>query len=265
MSERLDVELVRRYLADTRSKAQGMIKGSAVSVNNKIITKPAFNVEVTDNIKVVGDTLKYVGKGGIKLEKAISEFNIDLKDKVCVDFGASTGGFTDCMLQHGAYFIYAVDVGKNQLDNSLIGNPKIENIENTNIKDVTRSIFQKDIDFCTVDISFISLSFAIPVVYNVLTDDGEAVLLVKPQFEAGKKNLSKRGVVKDKKIHIKVLENILDIIDNTGFSIINLTFSPIKGGNGNIEYLIYIKKSEKQIPFNQDIKATVDRGFEYLK
>lgn len=265
MCKRLDVELVNRGLADTRSKAQNMIKCSAVSVNDKIITKSSFAVCKSDKINIVGEALKYVGKGGLKLEKAILEFSIDLTQKVCVDFGASTGGFTDCMLQNGASFVYAVDVGNNQLDNSLIGNSKIKNIENTNIKDVTKSIFDKDIDFCTVDLSFISLSYAIPVVYEVLCDKGEAVMLIKPQFEAGRKNLSKKGVVNDKKAHIKVLENIVTTIENSGFSIINLTYSPIKGGNGNIEYLIYVKKSKGFSRVSVDIRSIVEKGFEVLK
>ncbi len=265
MSQRLDIELVSRGLADSRAKAQNMIKNSAVSVNGEIVAKSAFSVEKTDKIIIVGETLKYVGKGGLKLEKAILDFNIDLKNKICVDFGASTGGFTDCMIQNGAGFVYAVDVGNNQLDSSLIENPNVQNIENTNIKDVTKQMFEKNIDFCTADLSFISLSFAIPVVYNVLSDDGEAVMLIKPQFEAGRKNLSKKGIVKDRKVHIKVLENAINMIESVGFSILNLTFSPIKGGNGNIEYLVYIKKSEIQSAFKTDTKAIVDRGFECLK
>lgn len=265
MSERLDVELVNRGLADTRSKAQNMIKNSSVSVNGRIVTKTAFKIDNSDSIKIVGETLKYVGKGGTKLEKAIKEFGINLKDKVCVDFGASTGGFTDCMLKNGAGFVYAVDVGSNQLDRSLLSNSKIKNIENTNIKSVKKNMFNKNIDFCTVDLSFISLSFAVPVVFDVLSLDGEAVLLIKPQFEVGKKNLSKKGIVKDRKAHIKVIENILNMIINIGFCILNITFSPIKGGEGNIEYLVYIKKSEKQNPLTVDIKSLVDTAFEHLK
>lgn len=265
MGERLDIELVSRGLAETRSKAQNMIKNSAVSVNGMIITKPAFLVNKSDEIKIVGETLKYVGKGGLKLEKAISEFKIDLKGKTCVDFGASTGGFTDCMLQNGAEYVYAVDVGKNQLDKSLIDNPRIENIENTNIKDVTKSMFVKNIDFCTADLSFISLSYAVPVVYEILSDEGEAVMLIKPQFEAGKKSLSKKGIVNDKKVHIKILANIVTLIENSGFSIINLTHSPIKGGSGNIEYLIYVKKSKENLSFSNDIKTIVEDAFKLSK
>ena len=265
MGERLDIELVSRGLAETRSKAQNMIKNSAVSVNGLIVTKPAFLADKSDEIRIVGETLKYVGKGGLKLEKAISEFKIDLKGKTCVDFGASTGGFTDCMLQNGAEYVYAVDVGKNQLDKILIDNPKIENIENTNIKDVTKSMFEKNIEFCTVDLSFISLSYAVPVVYDILSDEGEAVMLIKPQFEAGKKSLSKRGIVNDKKVHIKVLENIVTLIENSGFSIINLTHSPIKGRSGNIEYLIYVKKSKENSSFSNDIKTIVDDAFKLSK
>lgn len=265
MGERLDIELVSRELAKTRSKAQNMIKNSAVSVNDRVVTKAAFLVEQTDEIRIIGETLKYVGKGGLKLEKAISEFCISLNKKVCVDFGASTGGFTDCMLRNGACCVYAVDVGSNQLDASLVNNPKVKNIENTNIKDVTKSMFEKDIDFCSVDLSFISLSFAIPVVYDILSAEGEAVLLIKPQFEAGKKYLSKKGVVKDRRIHVKVLENMLDIIDNTGLSILNLTFSPIKGGDGNIEYLIYVKKRKEKTDCHFNLEEIVNSGFDLLK
>lgn len=265
MNQRLDVELVSRGLADSRSKAQDMIRNTAVSVNGNIVSKPAYLVDKADEIHIVGETLKYVGKGGIKLQKAILDFNIDLKNKICVDFGASTGGFTDCMLKNGAEFVYAVDVGSDQLDCSLIGDPRVENIENTNIKYVSKQMFEKDIDFCTVDLSFISLSFAVPVVYNVLSDDGEAVMLIKPQFEAGKKSLSKRGIVNDKKVHIKVLENIVTLIENSGFSIINLTHSPIKGRSGNIEYLIYVKKSKENSSFSNDIKTIVDDAFKLSK
>ena len=265
MCKRLDLELVSRGLAKTRSKAQNMIKGSAVSVNGVIVTKSSFTADKTDKITIVGETLKYVSKGGIKLEKAICEFDIDLTGKVCVDFGASTGGFTDCMIQNGACFVYAVDVGSNQLDSSLMYNSKVRNIENTNIRDVDIAMFDKKIDFCSVDLSFISLSFAVPVVYNLLSDKGEAVLLIKPQFESGKKYLSKKGIVRDRKIHIKVIENVLDMIYKAGFSILDLTYSPIKGGNGNIEYLVYVKKDYIQNNFTADIKTKVDQGFEHLK
>lgn len=265
MSQRLDLELVNRELAKTRSKAQNMIKNSCVCVNNRIITKPAYTVEQIDEIQIVGETLKYVGKGGLKLEKAISEFNIDLNNKTCVDFGASTGGFTDCMIQNGACFVYAVDVGKDQLDKSLLNNSKVINIENTNIKDVTKSMFEKEIDFCSVDLSFISLSYAIPVVYDVMSDDGEAVLLIKPQFEAGPKNISKKGIVKDRKIHIKILQNIIALLKNSGLSILNLSYSPIKGGDGNIEYLVYVTKKKEKIEFSADLKYIVEKSFEDLK
>lgn len=264
MCERLDLELVRRELAATRSKAQNMIKNSSVCVNNKIITRPAFSVEETDKIEIIGETLKYVGKGGLKLEKAICEFEINLDGKVCVDFGASTGGFTDCMLQNGASYVYAVDVGKDQLDKSLLSNSKVNNIENTNIKTVTKSMFEKTVDFCSVDLSFISLSFAIPIVNDVLADNGEAVLLIKPQFEAGPENLSKKGIVKDRKIHIKVLERIMTLVQNSGLSILNLSFSPIKGGDGNIEYLIHIKKEKDKRLFSIDLKNIVNSAFDYL-
>lgn len=264
MSERLDIELVRRGLSSTRSKAQNMIKNSAVCVNEKIIGKPSFSVDKIDEIKIVGETLKYVGKGGLKLEKAIHEFKIDLNGKVCVDFGASTGGFTDCMLQNGACYVYAVDVGKNQLDKDLSKNLKVKNIENTNIKTVTRSMFEKSIDFCSVDLSFISLSFAIPVVYDVLSDNGEAVLLIKPQFEAGPEYLSKKGIVKDRKIHVKIIERVITLAKNSGFSILNLSFSPIKGGDGNIEYLAYLKKKNNLKPFSADFKYIVDDAFKIL-
>ncbi len=265
MSERLDVELVNRGIAKTRSKAQNMIKNASVSINGRIVTKAAFLAERNDEIKIIGETLKYVGKGGLKLEKALLEFDIDLHGKVCVDFGASTGGFTDCMLQNGAVYVYAVDVGKNQLDLSLLNNSKVKNIENTNIKDVTKLMFERKIDFCSVDLSFISLSYAVPVVFDVLSDDGEAVLLVKPQFEAGKKYLSKKGIVKDRKVHIKVLKKILDIVVDTGLSILNITFSPIRGGNGNIEYLVYVKKIKEKLNNHFNLDSIINCGFEALK
>ncbi len=265
MSERLDVELVNRGLSKTRSKAKNMIKSSVAFVNNKVVTKPSFSVEKTDLIEIIGNALKYVGKGGLKLEKAVADFKIDLNKKVCVDFGASTGGFTDCLLQNGAGFVYAVDVGKNQLDKSLINNPKVMNIENTNIKNVDKLTFDKEIDFCTVDLSFISLNYAIPVVYEVLSNNGEAVMLIKPQFEAGPDNLSKKGIVKSRKAHVTVLENLTFNIQSIGFSILNMSFSPIKGGEGNIEYLIYVKKRVNKSDFSADLKKLVDTAFGSLK
>ena len=168
------------------------------------------------------------------------------------------------MLQNGACYVYAVDVGKNQLNKDLSKNLKVKNIENTNIKTVTRSMFEKSIDFCSVDLSFISLSFAIPVVYDVLSDNGEAVLLIKPQFEAGPEYLSKKGIVKDRKIHVKIIERVITFAKNSGFSILNLSFSPIKGGDGNIEYLAYLKKKNNLKPFSTDFKYIVDDAFKIL-
>jgi len=247
MSERLDVELHSRGLCESREKAKNLILQGNISVNGKIADKPSFKVEKTDLIEIAGDIMPYVSRGGLKLEKAVEVFGIDLKDKVAIDMGASTGGFSDVMLQNGIGKIYAVDVGSNQLANKIKNNQKVINMENTNIRNMIFEDIGEKVDFISIDTSFISLKFILPVAFSFIKDDGKIVALVKPQFEAGRENIGKKGIVKDKKIHKKVLNDIYDFIVSCGFVPEDITVSPIKGGDGNAEYLMLV--SSKGLPF----------------
>ena len=215
-----------------------------VYVNNQKSDKAGAFIKPDDIIEVRGDTLKYVSRGGLKLEKAVSSFNISLADCICADIGASTGGFTDCMLQNGAKKVYAIDVGYGQLAWKLRTDERVINLERTNFRYVTREVVPDELDFASVDVSFISLSHILPVMRELLKDGGRAVCLIKPQFEAGKENVGKKGVVRDKSVHIAVIEKIIGLIVENKYSLLGLDFSPIKGPEGNIEYLCFIEKSE---------------------
>lgn len=245
MSEkkRLDVLLVELNKASSREKAKALIMAGLVYVNNQKCDKAGSIYESTDNIEVRGKTNPFVSRGGLKLEKAINNFSIDLSNKICMDIGASTGGFTDCMLQHNAKKVYAIDVGYGQLDWKLRTNKKVVNLERTNIRYLDNDKVPDQIDFFSIDVSFISLKLCLPVAKEFLKENGQAVCLIKPQFEAGKQNVGKKGVVRDPKIHEDVINDILNFVLNNGFSILNLDFSPIRGPQGNIEYLIHIQKS----------------------
>lgn len=264
--ERLDIYLVKKGYFYTRQKAKYEIENGNIIVNNKVITKSSKQVSEEDEIKILENSLKYVSKGGLKLEKAINEFGIDLKNKICMDIGASTGGFTDVMLKNGAKKVYAVDVGHNQLDKSLINNIKVINMEGTNIKDLSNI---ESLDFISTDVSFISITKVISKIYEFLKNKGKAVILIKPQFEAGKQYLNKNGIVKDKKIHVKVLNDIIKNIHELGFEILNIDYSPIKGAVGNIEYLVYIEKNERHkndiIKLENQIKELVEISHKKLK
>ncbi len=242
MQTRLDLYLSDNKIVKSRSVASKMIKEGKISVNGTVCTKSSFIVSETDNIEVTGDMPKYVGRGGLKLEKAIEFFEIDLKDKLCADIGASTGGFTDCMLQNGAKKVYAVDVGSDQLDEKLKTDNRVISMEKTDIRNVTDEI--PLVDFISIDVSFISLKLVLPTAFRLLCEKGSLVALIKPQFEAGKSNLNKKGIVKDEKVRFKVCEDIKQFAIVCGFSVIGLTESPISGGDGNIEYLVYLKKGE---------------------
>lgn len=243
---RLDVYLVENAYFDTREKARIAIMEGNVFVNNQKEDKPGTMIKSDAEVVFRGETLKYVSRGGLKLEKAVKVFDIDLKDKICVDIGSSTGGFTDLMLQNGAKKVYAVDCGTNQLDYKLRTDDRVVVMENTNARYLTRDdIEDKGIDFITSDVSFISLTKIIPVVTELLKSDGEAVLLIKPQFEAGKELVEKNGVVRDKKVHIKVIKDICDFCESQKLKIKGIDFSPIKGPAGNIEYLLYVKKVDE--------------------
>lgn len=243
MKERIDNLLVKKNIFPSRQKAQLAIKEKNVYVNGVLIDKPSKLVEEEDEISIQGETLRYVSRGGLKLEKALKVFSIPLEGRKCMDIGASTGGFTDCMLQNGAEKVYAIDVGHEQLDISLISNPKVVNKEGTNIKELNKEDVE-EVDFIATDVSFISVTQIFSKIYEFLKIKGKAVILIKPQFEAGKVNLNKNGVVKDKKVHRKVIENVSLIANKLGFAILGLSYSPIKGPAGNIEYLLYLEKNE---------------------
>ncbi|MEG0615811.1 MAG: TlyA family RNA methyltransferase, partial [Oscillospiraceae bacterium] len=225
---RLDMLLVSLNLVKSRERAKEMIKQSLIKVDGKIVNKPSVQVDETSAVQLLGNSLQYVGRGGLKLEKAINVFNLDFLGKVCIDIGASTGGFTDCMLQNGAKKVYAIDVGHSQLDKKLLDDSRVINLEKTNIREVNDYIFDEKIDFITIDVSFISLKLVLPKVKEILKN-GEFVALIKPQFEAGKADVGKKGIVKSPKIHIKVLEEIVQLV-GINFAVKALDFSPISGG-----------------------------------
>ncbi|MCH5200290.1 MAG: TlyA family RNA methyltransferase [Oscillospiraceae bacterium] len=236
---RLDTELVQRSLTKSRTLAQTLIKDGIVYVNGGIVQKPSFEVTSADEITVKGDLPKYVGRGGIKLEKAITDFGIKLDGCTCIDAGASTGGFTDCMLQNGAARVYAVDVGSAQLDEKLRADKRVISLENTDIRNAAEKIPEKA-DFITADVSFISLKLVLPEIKNLLKPDGEAVALIKPQFEVGKSGLNKHGVVKNEALRAQAAEEIKCFAADLGFTVNGVMTSPITGGEGNIEYLIHL-------------------------
>ena len=242
--KRLDVVLFEKGYAESREKAKALIMSGIVYVNNQKCDKPGDTLKLTDVLEVRGNTLKYVSRGGLKLEKAIKVFSPDLKEKICADIGASTGGFTDCMLQNGAEKVYAVDVGYGQLAWKLRTDERVINLERTNFRYVTKEQIPDLLDFASVDVSFISLSHIFPILKTLLKNDGEVVALIKPQFEAGKENVGKKGVVRDKKVHIAVIEKILNLAKTNGFTALGLDFSPVKGPEGNIEYLCYLGNSD---------------------
>jgi len=244
LSERLDVMLVNKGLAESREKAKAYIMAGIVYVNEQKALKAGDKVKDGDMLEIRGSTLKYVSRGGLKLEKAIDVFNIDLNDRICVDVGASTGGFTDCMLQNGAKKVYCIDVGYGQLAWKLRTDERVVNIERTNVRYLDLELIKDKIDFSSIDVSFISLKLVLGVVYSFLSDDGKVVALIKPQFEAGREEVGKKGVVKDKQVHENVIRNCLNLAKEFGFGILGLDFSPIKGPEGNIEFLMYLSKKE---------------------
>lgn len=262
---RLDVAVFEKGYAPSREKAKAIIMAGQVYVNNQKVDKAGTEIKEDDMLEVRGNALKYVSRGGLKLEKAMQEFPIDLKGKICMDVGASTGGFTDCMLMNGAVKVYSVDVGYGQLAWKLRCDERVVNLERTNFRYVTENEIKDKIDFSSVDVSFISLKHILPNLNKLLADNGQAVCLIKPQFEAGREKVGKKGVVRDKTVHLEVVNNIIDMAVDNGFSVNGLQFSPIKGPEGNIEYLIYIIKSQK--PFvNESVNAfeLVNRSHEEL-
>ena len=262
---RLDIALVERGLAPSREKAKAIIMSGIVYVNNQKSDKAGKDVKEDDIIEVRGNTLKYVSRGGLKLEKAMQCFPIELEGKICMDVGASTGGFTDCMLMNGAAKVYSIDVGYGQLAWKLRTDERVVNLERTNFRYLTKEQVEDAIDFSSVDVSFISLKHILPNLSNLLKNDGQAVCLIKPQFEAGREKVGKKGVVSDLSTHYEVVENVIELALANGFSVKGLDFSPVKGPEGNIEYLIYlVKDNEPSLSENIDAKKLVIQSHEEL-
>ena len=249
---RLDVAMLERGFVDSREKGKALIMAGLVYVNGQKETKAGTSIKPDDCIELRGEKMPYVSRGGYKLEKAVKEFNLSLDGCTCMDIGASTGGFTDCMLINGAVKVYSIDVGYGQLAWKLRCDDRVVNMERTNFRYVTHEEIPEEIDFASVDVSFISLRHIIPPMRNLLKDGGRAVCLIKPQFEAGRENVGKNGVVRDKNVHVAVVDMIIDFCLNNGFDVLGLDYSPIKGPQGNIEYLIHIRKSD-----NPELKTDV--------
>ncbi|MEY8572939.1 TlyA family RNA methyltransferase [Oscillospiraceae bacterium 21-37] len=245
MKKRLDLLVYEQGAAPSREKARGLIMSGLVYVDNQKADKPGDMYPESAKVEVRGKGLPYVSRGGLKLEKAMKVFSLELSDAVCMDVGASTGGFTDCMLQNGAKKVYAIDVGYGQLAWGLRQDPRVVNLERTNARYLTKEQVPEAIDFMSVDVSFISLSLILPAVRPLLGEEGRAVCLIKPQFEAGREKVGKKGVVRDKAVHREVIEKALGFSLENGFSVRGLTYSPVKGPEGNIEYLAYLQKAER--------------------
>lgn len=253
MKERLDVLLVKKGLAESREKAKAIIMSGIVYVDNNKEDKAGQTFNEDALIEVRGNTLRYVSRGGLKLEKAMNCFGVTLEGKIAMDVGASTGGFTDCMLQNGAKKVYSVDVGYGQLAWSLRTDERVVNLERTNIRYVTEEQIPDPIDFISVDVSFISLTLVLPVAWKLLKDQACMVCLVKPQFEAGKDKVGKKGVVREPQIHKEVIRKVADCAVGLGFAVKGLDYSPIKGPEGNIEYLLFLQKTDSEGGLSDEI------------
>lgn len=268
MKERLDVLLVKRNLAGSREKAKAIIMSGIVYVDGQKEDKAGTTFPEDVQIEVRGHTLPYVSRGGLKLEKALKCFDVSVEGKVCTDVGSSTGGFTDCMLQNGAVKVYAIDVGRGQLDWKLRQDERVVCMEKTNIRYVKPEDLGEPIDFSSIDVSFISLSKVLGPIRDYLTDNGQITALIKPQFEAGREKVGKKGVVRDKSTHIEVIDNVIVYALSIGFRVLDLTFSPIKGPEGNIEYLVHLEKCQPQeaaVEEKIDVKTVVSEAFEALR
>lgn len=267
MKERLDVLLVNRRLADSREKAKAIIMSGVVYVDGQKEDKAGTSFDIYSNIEIKGSTMKYVSRGGLKLEKAMEVFPVILENKICMDVGSSTGGFTDCMLQNGAVRVYAIDVGHGQLAWKLRNDDRVVVMEKTNIRYVTPEQLEDSIDFSSIDVSFISLTKVLMPVKNLLSENGEVVCLIKPQFEAGREKVGKKGVVRELSVHEEVLEMVLNYAVSIGFDVLGLDYSPIKGPEGNIEYLAHLKKTSKEtgtVSEDIDIKNVAKVSHEQL-
>lgn len=262
---RLDVAVFERGFAESRARAGALIMAGQVYVNGQKATKAGLTVKDNDKIEVRGEKMPFVSRGGYKLDKAVKAFDLHLQDKICMDIGASTGGFSDCMLQNGAKKVYAVDVGYGQLAWKLRTDERVVNMERTNFRYLTAQDLDELLDFASVDVSFISLKIILPVLYHLLCDGGDAVCLIKPQFEAGKDKVGKKGVVRDPEVHREVVESVTAFAAATGFSVLHVDFSPIKGPEGNIEYLIHLRKEKENIFTDINIPNLIQTSHEALK
>ena len=263
--KRLDTSLVERGLVESRQKAQALIMAGEVYINGQKQLKAGASVAEGDSLEIRSkNPLRYVSRGGLKLEKAVALWPIDLREKVCADIGASTGGFTDCMLQNGAKLVYAVDAGYNQLAWKLRTHPQVVCMERTNARYLTQEHIPEPLDFFSVDVSFISLHLILPALRPLIREGGQAVCLVKPQFEAGKEKVGKKGVVRDPAVHLEVLERFLDHAAQAGFTVKDITFSPIRGPEGNIEYLGYLQAGEGPA-YEGDLRALVEQSHSACK
>lgn len=257
--KRLDVMMVEQGLVESRQKAQAIIMAGEVFVNDQKVDKAGTPIAEDAKIEIHGKTLRYVSRGGLKLEKAMACWPITLEGTVCADIGASTGGFTDCMLQNGASKVFAVDVGYNQLDWRLRTHPQVVCMERTNARYLTKEQIPEELDFFSIDVSFISLNLILPALRPLMKEGGQAVCLVKPQFEAGKDKVGKKGVVRDPAVHLEVLEHFLEHAANADFTVKDITFSPIKGPEGNIEYLGYLQAGAGET-YTGDLAALVEES-----
>lgn len=267
MKERLDVLLVKRNLAESREKAKAIIMAGSVFVEGQREDKAGSTFSDEVQIEIKGHTMPYVSRGGYKLEKAIANFDVSVEGKTCTDVGSSTGGFTDCMLQNGAVKVFAIDVGRGQLAWKLRNDERVVCMEKTNIRYVTPEDLGEPIDFSSIDVSFISLTKVLQPIWNYLRDKGQIVALIKPQFEAGREKVGKKGVVREKSTHVEVIEKVRDYACSIGFDVLNLEFSPIKGPEGNIEYLIHLEKrtdGEGDVVGSIDVVKTVEAAFDTL-
>ena len=258
MKERLDVLLVNNGLAETREKAKRTIMAGLVTVDGRLEDKPGSRFDIDSDVQVKGQECPYVSRGGLKLEKAINEWGVSCKDAVCIDMGASTGGFTDCMLQHGARKVYAIDVGYGQLDYKLRTDERVVNMEKTNIRYLDTTLIEEPIDLISIDVSFISVKHMFPVAARVLSEDGMILCLVKPQFEAGREQVGKGGIVREPSVHEDVINNVIGYAAENGLYAQELSYSPIKGTKGNIEYLLLLsrKKCDNKLGVGEVVKES---------
>lgn len=263
MKERLDVLLVNKGLSESREKAKRIIMAGLVKVDGTVQDKPGSSFDSDSEIVVEGKDCPYVSRGGLKLEKGIEEWGIDCKGLVCVDMGASTGGFTDCMLSHGAAKVYAIDVGYGQLDYKLRTDERVVNMEKTNIRYMDTALIKEPVDLISIDVSFISLSHMLPVASEILSDNGLVFCLVKPQFEAGREQVGKGGIVRDSKVHEEVMHKVLGYAEQNGLYPRELSFSPIKGTKGNIEYILLL--SPKKCDNTFDVSSLVKEAHNAMK